>query len=174
MLELRRFSALVFLVTFWSKMSYAYRWKGDQMLYLLVKVSFAYLLPVSLKLLCFSVLSTKGQFVQCYSVLSDFQPMAHDDYVTWLGEFSVILFYLLKVTSLEKLLKMQLPPLHKFRFPKLKRFVGVMTNFWLYRLLLGPNNPLSQTYYANWFMDRIISCKNKLPPLHIFKLLQLK
>ena len=41
------------------KMSYAYRWKGDQMFYLLVKVSFAYLLPVSLKSLCFSVLSTK-------------------------------------------------------------------------------------------------------------------
>ena len=46
----------------WSKMSYAYRWKGDQMFYLLVKVAFAYLLPVSLKSLCVSVLSTKGQF----------------------------------------------------------------------------------------------------------------
>ena len=43
-------------------MSYAYRWKGDQMFYLLVKVSFAYLLPVSLKSLCFSVISTKRQF----------------------------------------------------------------------------------------------------------------
>ena len=31
--------------------------------------------------------------------------MAHDDYVTWLGEFSVILFYLLKVTSLEEIAK---------------------------------------------------------------------
>ena len=43
------------------------------MFYLLLKVSFAYLLPVSLKSLCFSVLSTKkNNFVQCYSVLSDF------------------------------------------------------------------------------------------------------
>ena len=32
------------------------------MFYLLVNVSFAYLLPVSLKSLCFSVLSTKGHF----------------------------------------------------------------------------------------------------------------
>ena len=39
-----------------------YRWKGDQMFYLLVKISFAYLLPVSLKSLCVSVLSTKRQF----------------------------------------------------------------------------------------------------------------
>ena len=53
------------------------------MFYLLVKVSFAYLLPVSLKSsLCFSVLSTKDNFVQCYSVLSDFHPMANDNYVT--------------------------------------------------------------------------------------------
>ena len=51
------------------------------MFYLLVKVSLAYLLPVSLKSLCFSVLSTKRQkdnFVQCYSVLSDFHPMTND------------------------------------------------------------------------------------------------
>ena len=33
-----------------------------QMFYLLVKVSFTYLLPVSLKSLCISVLSTKRQF----------------------------------------------------------------------------------------------------------------
>ena len=52
------------------------------MFYLLVKVSFAYLLPVSLKSLCVSVLSTKDNLVQCYSVLSDFHPMANDDYVT--------------------------------------------------------------------------------------------
>ena len=58
----RRFSAIVFLATFWSIMSYAHRWKGDQMFCLLVKVSFAYLLPASLKSLCFSVLSTKRQF----------------------------------------------------------------------------------------------------------------
>ena len=51
------------------------------MFYLLVKVSFAYLLPVSLKTLCFSVLSTQNNFVQCYSVLSNFHPMANDDYV---------------------------------------------------------------------------------------------
>ena len=42
-MEYRRFCAIVFWLTFWSKMSYAYRWKGDQMFYLLVKVSFAYL-----------------------------------------------------------------------------------------------------------------------------------
>ena len=49
---------------------------------LLVKVSFAFLLQVSLKLLCFSVLSTKDNSVQFFSVLSDFHPMANDDYVT--------------------------------------------------------------------------------------------
>ena len=52
------------------------------MFYLLVKVSFAYLLPVSLKSLCVSVLSKKDAFVQCYSVLSDFHLMANDGYVT--------------------------------------------------------------------------------------------
>ena len=52
------------------------------MFYLLVKVSFAYLLPVSLKSLCFSVLLQKDNFIQCYSVLSDFHPMANDDYFT--------------------------------------------------------------------------------------------
>ena len=46
------------------------------MFYLLVKVSFAYLLPVSLKSL------QKDNFVQCYSVLSDFHPMANEDFVT--------------------------------------------------------------------------------------------
>ena len=46
----------------WSKIRYAYRWKGDQMFYLLAKVSFAYLFPVSLKSLCFSFLSTRRQF----------------------------------------------------------------------------------------------------------------
>ena len=66
------------------------------MFYLLVKVSFAYLLPVSLKSLCFSVLSRsnirmyfasrfyllKDNFAQCYSVLCDFHPTANDNYVT--------------------------------------------------------------------------------------------
>ena len=53
------------------------------MFYLLVKVSFAYLLPVSLKLLCVSVLSTKkNNFVQCYSVLSGFQAMTNDGHAT--------------------------------------------------------------------------------------------
>ena len=42
----------------------------------------------------------KDNFVQCYSVLSDLYPMANNDYVTWLCEFSVILFYLQKITSL--------------------------------------------------------------------------
>ena len=48
------------------------------MFYLLVKVSFAYLLTVSLKSLCFFYLQ-KVNFVQCYSVLSDFHPMANGD-----------------------------------------------------------------------------------------------
>ena len=59
------------------------------MFYVPVKVSFAYFLPVSLKLLCFSVnrcaflfYLQKDNFVQCYSVLSDFHPMTNDDYVT--------------------------------------------------------------------------------------------
>ena len=47
----------------------------------------------------------KDNFCQCYSVLSDFHPMANDDYVMWLGEFSVLLFYLLKVTSLGEIAK---------------------------------------------------------------------
>ena len=47
---------------------------------LLVKVSLAYLLPVSLNSLCFSVLSTKKvHFVQFYSVLSDERPMTDAD-----------------------------------------------------------------------------------------------
>ena len=54
-----------------------------------------------------------------------------------------------KSLPLEKLVNLQLSPLHKFKFPKLKRFVGVMTNLWLYLLLLVPNNPLSQNNYAN-------------------------
>ena len=76
------------------------------MFYLLVKVSFAYL-PISLKSLCCSVLFylQKDNFVQFYSVLSDFHPMANDDYVTRLDEFSVILFYLHKVTSLGEIAK---------------------------------------------------------------------
>ena len=54
------------------------------MLYLLVKVSFAYLLPVSLKLLCVSVHKHlhKDNFVQCYSILNDFHPIANDNFVT--------------------------------------------------------------------------------------------
>ena len=51
------------------------------MFYLLVKVSFAYLLPVSFKSLCFSVHLQKVNFVHRYSVLSDFHPMANGDYV---------------------------------------------------------------------------------------------
>ena len=76
------------------------------MFYLLVTVSCAYLLPVSLQSLCVSVLSTKKikknqkKIVQCYRVLSDFHPMTNDYYVTCLGEFSIILFYLHKFTSL--------------------------------------------------------------------------
>ena len=55
----------------------------------------------------------------------------------------------IKSLPLEKLLKLQLLTSHKFKFPKLKRFVGLMTNLWLYRLLLGPNNPVSQNYNGN-------------------------
>ena len=72
---------------------------------LLVKVSFAYLLPVSLKSLCFSVYLQKYNFVQCYSVLSNFYPVANDDYVTCLGEFCIILFYIHRVTSLGEIAK---------------------------------------------------------------------
>ena len=77
-------------------MSDAYHCRGDQMFYLLVKVSFAYLLPA---------VRFCDNFVQCYSVLSDFHPMANDDYVTWLGEFSGKLFYLHEVTSLGEIAK---------------------------------------------------------------------
>ena len=52
------------------------------MFYLLVKVSFAYLLPVSLNRCAFMFYLQKVNFVQCYSVLRDFHPMANDDYVT--------------------------------------------------------------------------------------------
>ena len=52
------------------------------MFYLLVKVSFVYLLPVSLNRYAFLFYLQKDNFVQCYSVLSDFHPIANDDYVT--------------------------------------------------------------------------------------------
>ena len=71
----RRFSAIVFYVTFCSKTSYAYGWKGVQLFYLLVKVSFVYFSPVNFKSLCFSVLSTKDNFVQRHSVLSYLHPI---------------------------------------------------------------------------------------------------
>ena len=61
-----------------------------------------------------------------------------------------MLFYLPKITTLGEIgKKMQLPPLHKFKFPILKRFVDVMTNLWLYLLLFVPDNPLSQRICAN-------------------------
>ena len=63
----------------------------------------------------------------------------------WVSSMSYCSIYI-KSLPLEKLLKMQLPPLHKFKLPKLKRFVGLMANLWLYWLLLGPNNPLSEKY----------------------------
>ena len=110
-------------------MSNAYRWKGDQMFYLLVKVSFAYLFQVDLNRCAFLFYLQKHNFFQRYSDLSDFHSMAKDFYVTWLDEFSVILFYLLKVTSLEEIgLKLEFRPLHKFRFPILKWFVCAMTD----------------------------------------------
>ena len=52
------------------------------MFYLLVKVLFAYVLPVSLKFCAFLFSLQKDNFVQCYSVLSQFHPMANDDCVT--------------------------------------------------------------------------------------------
>ena len=54
-------------------------WKGDQMFYLLVKVSFAYLVPVNLKHCAFLFYPQKDNFIQCYSVPSDLHPMANDD-----------------------------------------------------------------------------------------------
>ena len=76
------------------------------MFFLLVKVLFAYLLPVKLKIAVLSLFYLlKDNFVQCYSVLSDFHPMANDGYAVRLGEFSVILFYLHKVTSLGEIAK---------------------------------------------------------------------
>ena len=68
---------------------------------------FIYLSPPSkLKIaVLFLFYLQKENFVQCYSVLSDFHPMANDDYVTWLGEFSVIMFYLHKATSLGEIVK---------------------------------------------------------------------
>ena len=74
----------------------------------------------------------------------------------WVSAVSYCSIYI-KSLPLEKLLKLQLLPLHKFRFPKVKSFVGLMTNLWLYRLLLGPDNLLSLKYNANLSMDRIIS-----------------
>ena len=50
--------------------------------FLLVKVSFANLLPVSLNRCAFLFYLQKDNFVQCYSVLSDFHLMANNDYVT--------------------------------------------------------------------------------------------
>ena len=44
----------------------------------------------------------------------------------------------------------------------------------IYRLLLGPKFPHNQNYKANLSMDRIISRRNRLPPLYISKLLKLK
>ena len=52
------------------------------MFYLLVKVSFAYPFPVAQNRYVFLFYLQKDNFVQCYSVLSDFHPMANDDYVT--------------------------------------------------------------------------------------------
>ena len=56
--------------------------KGIKMFFLLVKVSFAYPLPVSYNRCAFLFYLQKVIFVQCYSVLSEFNPMANGDYVT--------------------------------------------------------------------------------------------
>ena len=53
------------------------------MFYLLVKVSFASSPPSKLKIaVLFCSIYKKDNFVQCTSFLSDFHPMANDDYVT--------------------------------------------------------------------------------------------
>ena len=52
------------------------------MFYLLVKVLLAYLLEVDLNRCAFLFYLQKDNFFQCYSVLSDFHPMANDFYVT--------------------------------------------------------------------------------------------
>ena len=50
------------------------------MFYLLVMLLFVFLLPVSLHPLCFSVrYLQKADFVQCFTVLSDFRPMEDGD-----------------------------------------------------------------------------------------------
>ena len=60
-------------------------------------------------IICTTLLTGKHDLsilsLQCYRVQSDFHPMANDDYVTWLGEFSVILLNLHKVTSLGEIAK---------------------------------------------------------------------
>ena len=52
------------------------------MFYLLTKISFAYLLQLSLNRCASLFYLQKDNYVQCYSVLSDFHPMANDHYVT--------------------------------------------------------------------------------------------
>ena len=99
-----RFSANVFSVTIWSKVSYAYRWKGDQMSYLLVK-GFICLSPLSklkIALLFCSIYKTTISFsaIVFKVVFIQWPMMIMSHYVTWLGEFSVLLFYLPKVTSI--------------------------------------------------------------------------
>ena len=49
------------------------------MLHLLEMIPFGCLLPVSLNMLCFSVLSKKTVFVQCYTVLKDLHPRTEDE-----------------------------------------------------------------------------------------------
>ena len=55
----------------------------------------------------------------------------------WVSSVSYCSIYINSL-PLDILLKLQLPPLHKFKFAKLKWFLGLMTNKRLNRLLLGP------------------------------------
>ena len=75
------------------------------MFYLLVEVSFAYLLPVSLSRCAFPLYLQKDNFFQCYSVLSDFikwpiMIMSRD----WVSSVSYCSIYQ-KSLPLDKLLK---------------------------------------------------------------------
>ena len=92
------------------------------MFYLLAMLLFAYLLPLSLDSLCFSVLSATG-----YTVLSDFRPMEDGDQcqVTKKSSVSFCSIYQ-QLLPLEDLVK---PPVCKLLQLKSKRFVALMPNF---------------------------------------------
>ena len=78
------------------------------MFYLLVNVSFAYLLPVTLYSLCFFLFYLQNvNFVQCYSVLCDLFPMTDSDlcHVIELVQCHTVISA--KITYLEKIGKIR-------------------------------------------------------------------